>query len=202
VVRAYAHTESQIAGPERIDHRAGRLGRGRRRSSAFFGRWSLRQRTDAASRRDARRVRMLIVSRCPQPYQLSQGTQPPRVLVAADDPDIRKAITGMYRRFHARIRKLIETNREGRKSPAGLSADATAWAMIGLATVSNIIRELELRDRTVDRPAGHAAGVPGDGRQVQESVGRYGGLRQRRTGARFTTTAGRSRGRGTTPPRQ
>jgi AcrR family transcriptional regulator len=65
-------------------------------------------------------------------------------LVEADDADIRKAITGMYRRFHERIRKLIETNREGRKSPAGLSADATAWAMIGLATVSNIIRELEL----------------------------------------------------------
>ncbi len=65
-------------------------------------------------------------------------------LVEADDPDIRKAITGMYRRFQQRICKLIETNREGCKSPAGLSADATAWALIGLATVSNIIRELEL----------------------------------------------------------
>jgi len=65
-------------------------------------------------------------------------------LVEADDPDIRKAIAGMYRRFHERIRKLIETNRERRKPPAGLSADTTAWALIGLATVSNIIRELEL----------------------------------------------------------
>jgi AcrR family transcriptional regulator len=65
-------------------------------------------------------------------------------LVEADDPEIREAITAMYRRFHERIRKLIETNREGGKSPVGLSADATAWAMIGLATVSNIIRELEL----------------------------------------------------------
>ena len=40
-------------------------------------------------------------------------------LVEADDPEIRKAITGMYRRFHQRIRKLIETNREGAKRPPG-----------------------------------------------------------------------------------
>ena len=65
-------------------------------------------------------------------------------LVEADDPDVRKAIAGMYRRFHERLRKLIETNRPNENSPAGLSADATAWAMIGLATVSNIIKELEL----------------------------------------------------------
>lgn len=68
-------------------------------------------------------------------------------LVEADDPEIREAITAMYRRFHERIRKMIETNREGDKRPPGLSADATAWAMIGLATVSNIIRELELLRR-------------------------------------------------------
>ena len=65
-------------------------------------------------------------------------------LVEADDPEIREAITAMYRRFHERIRKMIETKREGDKRPPGLSAHATAWAMIGLATVSNIIRELEL----------------------------------------------------------
>ena len=65
-------------------------------------------------------------------------------LVEADDPEIRQAITSMYRRFHQRIRKLIDTSREGKTKSPGLSADATAWAMIGLATVSNIIRELEL----------------------------------------------------------
>jgi AcrR family transcriptional regulator len=65
-------------------------------------------------------------------------------VVEADDPDIRKAIAGMYQRFHERIGKLIETDRAGRNLPAELSAGATAWAMIGLATVSNIIRELEL----------------------------------------------------------
>jgi AcrR family transcriptional regulator len=65
-------------------------------------------------------------------------------LVEADDPEIHEAIRAMYRRFHERIRKLIETNREGDKRPPELSADAAAWAVMGLATVSNIIRELEL----------------------------------------------------------
>ena len=65
-------------------------------------------------------------------------------LVEADDPEIRETITSMYRRFHERIRKLIDASREGKKRAPGLSADATAWATIGLATVSNVIRELEL----------------------------------------------------------
>jgi AcrR family transcriptional regulator len=65
-------------------------------------------------------------------------------LVEAEDAEIRAAITRMYRRFQERIRKLIESDREEHKPPAGLSADTTAWALIGLATVSNIVRELEL----------------------------------------------------------
>jgi hypothetical protein len=65
-------------------------------------------------------------------------------LVEADDPEIRAAITDMYRRFHERIRKLIDPSGQGDKKSGGLSADATAWALIGLAPVSNIIRELDL----------------------------------------------------------
>jgi len=65
-------------------------------------------------------------------------------LVEADDPEIREAITDMYRRFHERIRKLIDPSGHGDKKSGGLSAEATAWALIGLATVSNIIRELDL----------------------------------------------------------
>ena len=65
-------------------------------------------------------------------------------LVEADDPDIRQAIIRMYRRFHELIQGLLDTNREGEEKSSGLSPDATAWALIGLATVSNIIRELEL----------------------------------------------------------
>jgi AcrR family transcriptional regulator len=65
-------------------------------------------------------------------------------LVEADDPEIREATRRMYRRFHQRIRKLIDSRREGTDADAELAADTTAWAMIGLATVSNIIRELDL----------------------------------------------------------
>jgi TetR/AcrR family transcriptional repressor of nem operon len=65
-------------------------------------------------------------------------------LVEADDPEIRKAITDMYRRFHKRLRDWIASSGKGGKSTRRLSAEATAWAMIGLATVSNIIRELQL----------------------------------------------------------
>ena len=65
-------------------------------------------------------------------------------LVEADDPEIREAITDMYRRFHERIRKLIDPSGQGDKKSRGLSAEATAWALIGLASVSNIIRELNL----------------------------------------------------------
>ena len=65
-------------------------------------------------------------------------------LVEADDPEIRAAITDMYRRFHERIRKLIDPSGQGDKNSRELSAEATAWALIGLATVSNIIRELDL----------------------------------------------------------
>ncbi len=65
-------------------------------------------------------------------------------LVEADDPDICEAITSMYRRFHELILEVINASREGGEESHGLSADATAWAMIGLASASNIIRELEL----------------------------------------------------------
>lgn len=65
-------------------------------------------------------------------------------LVEADDPEIRKKIANMYRRFHKLIQRQVDASRGGEKTSAELSADSTAWAMIGLATVSNIIRELKL----------------------------------------------------------
>ena len=92
----------------------------------LFGRWD-----DAVGEAVAAHVR---------PVKLDRGV----LLVEADDPEIREAITGVYRRFHELIHRLIDASREGEKKSPGLSADATAWAMIGLATVSNIIRELEL----------------------------------------------------------
>ncbi len=66
-------------------------------------------------------------------------------LVEADDPEIRKAITRMYRRFHERLRKLVDAVRQVRAEEPDISADATAWALMGLATISNIIRELKIQ---------------------------------------------------------
>jgi AcrR family transcriptional regulator len=48
-------------------------------------------------------------------------------LVEADDPEIRAAITNMYRRFHERIRKLVDTSREGARKRPRLDAEETAW---------------------------------------------------------------------------
>lgn len=65
-------------------------------------------------------------------------------LVEAEDPEIRDAIRAMYRRFHQRIRKLIDSGRQAGGARPVLPADAAAWALVGLATVSNIIRQLDL----------------------------------------------------------
>ena len=65
-------------------------------------------------------------------------------LVEADDPEIHDTIADMYQRFQERIRKLVAASRKGASASRGLSSDATAWALIGLATVSNVIRELDL----------------------------------------------------------
>jgi AcrR family transcriptional regulator len=65
-------------------------------------------------------------------------------LVETDDADIRKALVSMYRRFHRLIWKQVEAGRGDSPGPKRLPADAAAWALIGLATVSNISRELQL----------------------------------------------------------
>ncbi len=65
-------------------------------------------------------------------------------LAETDDADIRSALTGMYRRFQQLVKRHVEESRTLEKRPCVLPADATAWALIGLATFSNIIRELEL----------------------------------------------------------
>jgi len=65
-------------------------------------------------------------------------------LAETDDDDIRDALVRMYRRFHQLVLRQVKAGRDGAKSSSGLSADAAAWALIGLATVSNISRELDL----------------------------------------------------------
>lgn len=60
-----------------------------------------------------------------------------------DDPDIRQALAQMYRRFARFLRQQIEAHR-GAGQAEGLTPELTAWAVIGVGTVANILRELEL----------------------------------------------------------
>jgi AcrR family transcriptional regulator len=65
-------------------------------------------------------------------------------LSESDDADIRAALVRMYRGFHQLVKGQIEANRNTGNDSSPLSADAAAWALIGLATMSNIGRELKL----------------------------------------------------------
>jgi AcrR family transcriptional regulator len=65
-------------------------------------------------------------------------------LAEADDPEIRAALVDTYRRFHDLVRKQVEHGRSAGKKRNGFSADDAAWSLLGLATISNIIRELGL----------------------------------------------------------
>lgn len=65
-------------------------------------------------------------------------------LAETDDDAIRQALVRMYRRFHQLIRRHVEAARTTKPASDPLPAEAAAWALIGLATVSNVIRELEL----------------------------------------------------------
>ncbi|MHB1033040.1 MAG: TetR/AcrR family transcriptional regulator [Pirellulales bacterium] len=66
-------------------------------------------------------------------------------LAETDDPEIRDALVRMYRGFHDLVKRQVEVGRgKGTRKLSALPADAAAWALIGLATVSNISRLLEL----------------------------------------------------------
>ena len=65
-------------------------------------------------------------------------------LAETDDADMRSALIDMYRRFQRLLKRHVQETRSEEGRPFDLTADACAWALIGLATVSNIVRELEL----------------------------------------------------------
>jgi AcrR family transcriptional regulator len=64
-------------------------------------------------------------------------------LSETDDPDIREALQRMYMRFQRFVQSQIETHR-GRRREERLDAAIAAWAFVGLGTVTNIGRELDL----------------------------------------------------------
>ena len=71
-----------------------------------------------------------------------------RVLFAGldevDDGEVKERLRATYRRFHRYIRDRIVEHRAARGIRGGLDADAAAWAVLGLGTISNIGREVGL----------------------------------------------------------
>jgi AcrR family transcriptional regulator len=65
-------------------------------------------------------------------------------LSETDDAPIREALAGLYGRFQALIQGQVERHRKGRRHRGDLDPALAAWAIVGLGTVANIGRELEL----------------------------------------------------------
>jgi AcrR family transcriptional regulator len=66
-------------------------------------------------------------------------------LSESDDPEISRALARMYRRFHRFLAAQTAAHRKGRGRQAlDPAEDLAAWALIGLGTVANVIRELGL----------------------------------------------------------
>ena len=65
-------------------------------------------------------------------------------LAENDDPDIQNALKKMYRDYQAYIEEFISRHRAD-SSPSGVPNDTnSAWAIIGLVTVSNVLKQLNL----------------------------------------------------------
>lgn len=69
-------------------------------------------------------------------------------LSEADDPDIAAALRRMYRGFQTfittQVAQVRKNSRPTKRSQSQPDDDVTAWALVGLATVANIGRELKL----------------------------------------------------------
>jgi TetR/AcrR family transcriptional repressor of nem operon len=65
-------------------------------------------------------------------------------LAESDDREVRAALTTMYGRFHELVLHQIKAGRSRRRKQAELPPDLVAWGLMGVATISNIIRELKL----------------------------------------------------------
>jgi len=65
-------------------------------------------------------------------------------LSETDDPEIRRHLRLMYRRFQRFISSQVLSHRGARRKSARLGADTAAWAIVGLGTVAYVGRELDL----------------------------------------------------------
>ena len=86
-------------------------------------------------------------------------------LSVVDDPEVREALAAMYTRFHGFIVALLK-RQPGGGGGLGVTPELAAWALIGLGTVSNLARELDLfppatQRRLMCEVGGGLAGVGG-----------------------------------------
>jgi AcrR family transcriptional regulator len=65
-------------------------------------------------------------------------------LTETDDAEIRSALIRMYRQFHQLVRRNVKSGRDDLRKADGLGEDDATWGLMGLATMSGIIRELRL----------------------------------------------------------
>ncbi|MBK9129111.1 MAG: TetR/AcrR family transcriptional regulator [Phycisphaerales bacterium] len=63
-----------------------------------------------------------------------------------DDPEIRAAAADTYRSFHTWIARHVSGYRKERGVRSFVPVELAAWAIVGLGTVSNIGRQLDLLD--------------------------------------------------------
>jgi len=62
----------------------------------------------------------------------------------ADDPEVRKALAGMYQRFVGTIAGVVEEHRQALGVDSGIDPNQAAWGLIGIGTISDITRALSL----------------------------------------------------------
>ncbi len=65
-------------------------------------------------------------------------------LSETDDPEIAEAMRRLYGRFHRFVRNQVKAHRDGAAGQAAIDPALVAWAIVGLGTVANIGRELDL----------------------------------------------------------
>jgi len=65
-------------------------------------------------------------------------------LTETDDDEIRVALLNMYKRFHQLICSQVKAGRGSGDLESDLPVEMAAWGLLGLATISNVIRELKL----------------------------------------------------------
>lgn len=61
-----------------------------------------------------------------------------------DDPDIRKSLRKLYRKFQTFLKQTAEEHREQKGISQTLNSEVSAWALMGLAAMVDIQRELRI----------------------------------------------------------